>query len=235
VSEGPGDRNAVSSSTDALAADQRALLELVATGAALPRVLEALTHFIESRAGDGVLASILLLDRDGLHLRHGAAPSLPAAYTSAIDGFAIGPDVGSCGTAAHHAREVVVSDIATDHLWRDFAALASEHGLASCWSTPIVSTTGEVMGTFALYHREPHEPSSSERELVEIATNLARIAIEHARAEEEMHASEVRKSAILESALDCVITIDHEGRTLEFNAAAEQTFGYRSEIGRAHV
>src|SRR5262249_1880415 len=84
------------------------------------------------------------------------------------------------------------------------------------------------------YHRQPHDPTDSERELVEIATNLARIAIEHARAGEEMRASEVRKSAILESALDCVITIDHRGRTLEFNTAAEQTFGYRSEdvIGR---
>jgi diguanylate cyclase (GGDEF)-like protein/PAS domain S-box-containing protein len=234
VSEGFGDRAQASSSTDALAADQRALLELVATGTPLAEVLEALTRFIETRAGNGVLASILLLDRDGLHLRDGAAPSLPPAYTAAIDGVAIGPGIGSCGTAAFHAREVVVADIATDPLWRDFAGLAGAHGLAACWSTPILSTAGEVMGTFALYHRERHEPTDSERELVQIATNLARIAIEHARAEEDIHTSEVRKSAILESALDCVITVDHLGRTIEFNAAAERTFGYRSEdvLGR---
>ena len=234
MSEGFGDPARAASSTDALAADQRALLELVATGTPLSEVLEALTRFIEMRAGNGVLASILLLDRDGLHLHNGAAPSLPPAYTAAIDGVAIGPGVGSCGTAAFQAREVVVADIATDPLWRDFGGLAGAHGLAACWSTPILSTAGEVMGTFALYHRERHEPADSERELVEIATNLARIAIEHARAEEDIHASEVRKSAILESALDCVITVDHMGRTIEFNAAAERTFGYRSEdvLGR---
>ncbi len=227
------DRQPVASSSQgALAADQRSLLELVATGSSLAAVLEALTGFIETRAGNGVLASILLLDRDGVHLRHGAAPSLPVEYREAIDGVAIGPAVGSCGTAAYHARQVVVTDIATDPLWRDFAELAQTHGLGACWSTPILSTTAEVVGTFALYHPERHEPTERERELVEIATNLARIAIEHACAEDDIHASAARKSAILESSLDCVMTIDHEGRILEFNAAAERTFGYRFEEAR---
>jgi GAF domain-containing protein len=211
-----------------LAAAQRSLLELIAKGTPLPEALDALSRFIEAHA-EGALASILLLDREGVRLRHGAAPSLPTSYTRAIDGVAIGPDVGSCGTAAFRGRRVVVTDIRTDPLWRDFIELADAHGLRACWSTPIVSTAREVLGTFAVYHREPHEPTARELELVEIASHLARIAVEHARAEEDIRSSEARKGAILESALDCVIMIDHEGRTLEFNAAAERTFGYRSE------
>ena len=223
-----------SQNADALAAEERSLLELAASGTSLAAVLDSLARFIEAQSSDGVLASILLLDRDGVHLQHGAAPSLPIEYTEAIDGTAIGPTVGSCGTAAYLAREVVVSDIRNDPLWKDFAALAGAHGLRACWSTPILSTTGEVLGTFALYRRVPHEPTDQERELVRIATHLAGIAVERARAEEDVHASEARKSAILESALDCVITLDHDGRVLEFNAAAERTFGRRSEdvLGR---
>ena len=162
-------------------------------------------------------------------LRHGAAPSLPVAYTDAIDGVEIGPAVGSCGTAAYLVREVVVADIANDDLWKNFVQLALAHGLRSCWSTPVLSTSGDVLGTFAVYRREPSEPTQRERGLVEIATHLAGIAIERSRAEEDIRSSEARKGAILESALDCVITIDHAGRALEFNAAAEKTFGYRSE------
>jgi len=223
-----------SPNADGSAAEERLLLELTASGTSLAAILDSLARFIEAQSSHGVLASILLLDRDGVRLRHGAAPSLPTAYTEAIDGLAIGPTVGSCGTAAYHAREVVVADITTDRLWKDFAELAGAHGLRACWSTPILSTAGEVLGTFALYRRVPHEPTDQERELVRIATHLAGIAIERARAEEDVHASEARKSAILESALDCVITIDHAGRVLEFNAAAERTFGHRTEdvLGR---
>jgi diguanylate cyclase (GGDEF)-like protein/PAS domain S-box-containing protein len=216
-----------------VAAGQRALLELIAAGTPLATVLERLATFIEEHV-PGVLASILLLDRDGVHLRHGAAPSLPAEYVAAIDGHAIGPEAGSCGTAAFHGREVVVQDVASDPLWRDYAALAAAHGLRSCWSSPIFSAAGDVVGTFALYRREPGERTAREVELVGIATYLAGIAVERAHGEEELRSSEARKSAILESSLDCVITIDVDGRTLEFNAAAERTFGYRADeaLGR---
>ncbi len=218
----------------ALSPDERALLELTATGQSLPSVLEALAAFIEDHSDGAVWASILLLDREGRCLRHAAAPSLPSAYTDAIDGVAIGPDVGSCGTAAYHAKRVVVEDIATDPLWRDYKELALAHGLRACWSTPILSPAGDVLGTFALYRDEPHEPTQRERSLVEIATHLAAMAIERARADEDVRASDARKTAILDSALDGVITIDHAGRVVEFNAAAERTFGYRHDdvVGR---
>ena len=117
-------------------------------------MLDHLARFVEEH-GDDVLASILLLDRDGVHLRHGAAPSLPASYCEAIDGTAIGPSVGSCGTAAYRRERVCVSDIATDPLWSDFRELALGAGPRACWSTPIFATDGSLLGTFALYYREP--------------------------------------------------------------------------------
>ena len=215
-------------------ADNRSLLELIAAGTPLEDVLDGITRFIEAHCEGTVFASVLLLDRDGKRLCHGAAPSLPESYTKAIDGVAIGPSVGSCGTAAYRGRRVVVTDIATDPLWADFVDLATAHGLGSCWSEPILASHGELLGTFAIYRGEQHAPAATELELVEIATHLAGIAIEHTRKEEDIRASEARKSAILDSSLDCVITIDSSGRIIEFNRMAETTFGHsaRDVIGR---
>ncbi len=126
---------------ESLLAGEKRLLEMMARGDALVLVLDALCRLVEAQSS-GVLCSILLLDPDGSHLRHGAAPSLPRSYTEAIDGAAIGPRVGSCGTAAYLAQPVVVSDIATDPLWADFRELALAHGLRACWSTPMLSPGG---------------------------------------------------------------------------------------------
>jgi signal transduction histidine kinase/DNA-binding NarL/FixJ family response regulator len=168
--------------TQALLAGQRTVLELVARGGSQAEALELLTHFIEAESAD-MLCSILLLDEDGIHLRHGAAPSLPEAYNQAIDGIAIGPAVGSCGTAAWRGAPVTVSDIASDPLWVDFRDLALEHGLRACWSTPIRGYDGHVLGTFAVYHRTPRQPTAEEREIIDTVTYLAGIAIERQRAE----------------------------------------------------
>jgi PAS domain S-box-containing protein len=169
---------------EALLTGQRAVLELIARGAPLAETLGALARLIESESDD-LLCSILLLDQDGLHLRHGAAPGLPEAYNRAIDGIAIGPAVGSCGTAAFRGEPVVVADIAADPLWADFRDLAAAYGLRACWSTPIRSAGGQVLGTFAVYFRAPREPAPRERERVEALTYLAGIAIERGRVEEE--------------------------------------------------
>src|SRR5690606_19647358 len=100
----------------------------------------------------GLTASVLLLDEDGVHLRHSAKSTLPLSYVQATDGVAIGEGVGSCGTAAWRRAQVIVEDIATDPLWADYRDLALSHGLRACWSTPIVDTAGSVLGTFALYY-----------------------------------------------------------------------------------
>ena len=125
----------------------------------LDKILGALIEIVESASTTGVLGSILLLDEDEKHLRTGAAPSLPPEYCAAINGAQIGPKAGSCGTAAFTGTPVFVTDIATDPLWEDFRDVALPHGLRSCWSIPILTTGRKVLGTFAMYHREPREPT----------------------------------------------------------------------------
>ncbi|MBT1157270.1 EAL domain-containing protein [Aminobacter anthyllidis] len=170
---------------DLVREEQALVLEMIAMNAPLGEVLDRLVRLMEAQL-DGVFGSILLLDEDGVHLRHGAAPSLPADYSKAIDGVAIGPDVGSCGTAVYRRQAVVVADIASDPLWKNYSELAALHGLRSCWSTPILSHHGDVLGTFAMYSREVREPKSAETHLTELTTRIAAIAIERKRAEDQI-------------------------------------------------
>jgi len=163
------------------------ILEMVAKGAALPDVLDSLCRIVEQKAS-GVLASILLLD--GNQLRHGGAPSLPKAYTDAIDGAVIGPCAGSCGTAAYDGRQVIVEDIAIDPLWADYRALALPHALRACWSTPVFSSQRHVIATFAMYYREPRTPSHHDQEVIEQVTHLAGVAIERQLIHEQLQRSE---------------------------------------------
>jgi PAS domain S-box-containing protein len=174
---------------EALLAGEKRLLEMVARGHSLAQILDNLCRLVEEQAGD-VLASILLLDSNGKQLRHGGAPSLPKAYTDAIDGSEIGPSVGSCGTAAYLGKQVIVSDIASDPLWSDFRELALAHSLRACWSTPIFSAEGKVIGTFAMYYCEPRSPSLRDQEIIGQITHLAGVAIQHKLAEDALQRSE---------------------------------------------
>ena len=168
-----------------LLAGEKRLLEMIARGDSRALVLDSLCRLVEELASGG-LSSILLLDPKANRLRHGAAPGLPIKYTEAIDGIVIGPRVGSCGTAAYRAEPVIVSDIATDPLWANFRDLALGHGLRACWSTPILSSAGKVLGTFAIYYREPRSPTPQEHNLIEQITHLASIAVEREQAEEAL-------------------------------------------------
>jgi PAS domain S-box-containing protein len=174
---------------EVLLAGEKRLLEMIAKGDSREIILEGACLLVEELAS-GSLCSILLFDPSAKCLRHGAAPSLPKIYTAAIDGIVIGPSVGSCGTAAHRGELVIVSDIATDPLWANFRDLALTHGLRACWSAPILSSVGSVLGTFATYYRESHSPSSQERNIIERITHLASIAIERKEAEEKLRRSE---------------------------------------------
>lgn len=162
--------------TLALLESQSRVLERIARGEAIEAVLHSLVVAIEKLSGD-MLGSVLLLSGDGLHLKHGVAPNLPPGYWSAIDGLKIGAAAGSCGTAMYSGQQVIVADIATDPLWRNYKRLALRHGLRACWSTPIVSPRGEVLGAFALYYRAARQPGHHEKRLVQIAADLAAIAI----------------------------------------------------------
>ena len=165
-----------------LDSEQQSLAQ-IAAGAPLAEVLETLLVAVEGDSQGGMMASVLLLDDEGKHLLHGAAPSLPAAYNAAIHGIAIGPSVGSCGTAAYLGHAVYVTDIASDPLWADFKDLALSHGLRACWSTPIEGAGGQLMGTFAIYHRAPRGPTPDELASINMIIHTAALAIERHRAQ----------------------------------------------------
>ena len=162
------------------------VLELAVGDSPLADTLGELLQIVESTSLTGVLGSVLLLDEDGKHLRHGAAPSLPAAYCQAIDGAEIGPCVGSCGTAAFTREPVFVADIATDPLWVDFRELAETHGLRACWSIPILTAGQRVLGTFAMYHREPRQPTVRDLALVDLVTQTAALVIDRKRTQDAL-------------------------------------------------
>ena len=162
------------------------VLELAIADSPLEQTLSALIRIVESSSRTGVLGSILLMGADGKHLHHGAAPSLPREYISAIDGSEIGPCAGSCGTAAHLGAAVFVNDIATDPLWADYKEVALSHGLRACWSTPIMTRGRKVLGTFAMYHREPREPTIRDLMLVDLITQTAALVIDRERAHDAL-------------------------------------------------
>jgi PAS domain S-box-containing protein len=172
---------------EALLAGKTRLLEMISKGNSLFMILDALCRLVEEVA-TGSLASILVLDPDGNRLWLGAAPSLPKSYADAIDGCFIGPAAGSCGTAAYRKVPVIVADIARDPLWADYRDLALPHGLRACWSMPLFASDGRVLGTFAIYSREPVSPTLQQQNIIEPIADIASIAIEHKRAEEERQA-----------------------------------------------
>ena len=176
---------------EALLAAEKRLLEMIATGVALKEILNALCLSIEEQRS-GTLASVLLLNRDGVHLNSVAGPSLPREWTQQMETLPIGPCAGSCGTAAYRRSQVIVSDIANDPLWNvpEHRAAALKHGLRASWSNPVLSSKGKVLGTFCMYYREQRTPTSQDLELIELATHLVRVAIERDRAEEALRASE---------------------------------------------
>src|SRR5579863_6128146 len=180
-----------------LALLNESVLGLIRAQVPLPKILETLCAHVEKQH-PGLLCSVVLLDADGSTLRHGAAPSLSKEYTQAINGAQIGPCAGSCGTAAYRKQSVVVSDISTDPLWANCRHLALQHGLRACWSSPIASQDGKVLGTFAVYYCEPRTPDAEHVQLVAHATHLAGIAIEHDRAKAELRAAEARYRTLVE-------------------------------------
>ena len=205
---------------------QAKILEKIARSDPLQEVLDTITSSVED-LGEGVLCSILLMDENGTTVRHGSAPSLPIDYIEAIDGLAIGPAAGSCGTAAFRNEPVIVTDVASDVLWDDYRAVALPHGLRACWSTPIRSSTdGHVLGTFAMYYREPRGPSAVDRELVDLSVHLASIAVERVLQEESLRNSEELFRAVFNHAPAGVGIASLDGRVQRSNAVFQDLVGY---------
>ncbi|PWV64659.1 putative bifunctional diguanylate cyclase/phosphodiesterase [Plasticicumulans acidivorans] len=217
---------------------QTAILRMIATGAALADTLDALARLVENLCPD-VLCSILLFDADGGRLRHGAAPSLPATYRAAVDGAAIGPQVGTCGTAAWRNAAVFTGDIEHDPLWAGYSGLALPHELRACWSTPIHDASGALLGTFACYWRHTlTQPGSEIEVIVDDATQLAAVAIERAQAEQRQRRTERLHRAVIDNLPVALFVKDGRperfGRYLLWNPAADRLFRQSSAdaIGR---
>jgi PAS domain S-box-containing protein len=212
---------------EAFAAGQARIFEMIALNAPLEETLAGLMRLIEAQS-PGMLCSVLLLDEDGLHIRPGAAPGLPEAYTRAVDGLRIGPQAGSCGTAMYWGKTVIVTDILQDPLWDECRALAAPHGLRACSSTPIFSHQGRVLGSFAMYYREVRSPSPAEAQLIEVATHIAGIAIERRRSESALARSEASYRSLVEGAPYGIYRSSLEGRFLAVNPAMVAMLGYGS-------
>jgi len=160
-------------------------LELLASSESLPALLETIVLGVE-QLHPAMLCSVLLLDREGRHLEKGVAPSLPEFYNAALDGIEIGVGVGSCGTAAFTGERVIVADITTHPYWTPYKDLAASAGLGACWSQPIRGAAGQVLGTFAIYHRGPHAPTQADIALIEQTASLTSIAIERKESQTQL-------------------------------------------------
>jgi len=178
---------------------QAQILQRLAANAPLSEILKRLVLLIEAQVPD-MLCSVLLLSEDGEHVVHGAAPSLPEEYVKAIDGSPIGPKQGSCGTAMYRGEPVFVTDILADPLWDEYRELAVANGLRACWSTPIISGRGKILGSFAMYYREPRSPTGDQATLTEVATRIAGLAIEHHAAREILARTQAQLAQALHAA-----------------------------------
>jgi PAS domain S-box-containing protein len=190
VAEGAGTSQALSLLDDRI-------LAMIMGQSPLEKTLDALCSEIELQHS-GMLCSVLLLDADGVTLRTGAAPNLPREFSQAVDGLKAGPCVGSCGTAIYRKQAVMVSDTATDPLWAGARELVLHHGLRACWSTPIPSQDGSMLGTFAIYYREPRTPDAQHLRLIAHATHLVGLAIERDRDKTRLRAAQDRYRTLVE-------------------------------------
>ncbi len=215
---------------EALLGAEKRLLEMIATGVALEEILNELCLVIEELRS-GTLASVLLLNPDGVHLDFVAGPSLPNEWTQQMERLPIGPCAGSCGTAAYRGSQVIVCDIATDPLWEvpEHRASALKHKLRASWSNPVLSSKGRVLGTFCMYYREPRTPSTQDLDLVEFATHIVQVAIERKRAEEELRKAETRFRTYVDHATDALFVFDDQEKIIDANREACESLGYTRE------
>jgi PAS domain S-box-containing protein len=174
---------------EALLAGEKRLLEMVASGHPMSGILEALCRLVESTASR-CYCSVVLVDPSGTRLEHGAAPSLPASFIASINGRPVNVDSGPCAMAAYLNEQVIAADLTSETRWAPWCPMALAHGLQACWSTPITSTTGKVLGTFAIYYNEPRTPTPDEQSLIEQLTHIASIAVERAQNDAALKRSE---------------------------------------------
>jgi PAS domain S-box-containing protein len=219
--------------TEKLAAErlrdqQNHILEMIASEATIGEILHEIIRVVRHQDPEAI-GSVLLLDPESQTAHTAAAPDLPREYSAAIDGARIGPNVGSCGTAMHRRERVIVSDIATDPLWKDYRQLALSHGLLACWSEPIMSSHGGVLGSFAMYYRLVRLPSEGELQLIASAARLAGIAIERRRLEQTLHTAELRFRALFQQSAVGIAQVGADCRFILANAKTCEILGRTPE------
>jgi formate hydrogenlyase transcriptional activator len=220
---------------ETLLVGENRLLEMLATGCTLSEFLEALCQLIEEIA-NGSVCGIVLVDPLGNRLQHGAAPSLPLSYNQSIHGRPVNLLSGPCAMAACLKEQVIAADVASDTRWDtyEWRALAMAHGLRACWSTPIVSSDDTVLGTFAIYSREPGHPTAQHQHLIGQITHLATVAIEHKHAEETLRQSEQELRRITDAIAQLICVLGPDGKTLYANRFVLDYSGLTREEVMAH-
>jgi len=215
-------------STDRLQQNVQCVLERLARGAPLEDVLEMLIKAVEAER-PGMLASILLLDAQSQKLGSGVAPSLPDFYNQAVEGFSIGPRQASCGAAAYLGRRVIIEDVLTHPNWQPIRNLAQQAGLRACWSEPIRSASGEVLGTFAMYYRVLRSPCQADLELIESASHLAGVAIEHRQNQSALVRAKEEWEQTFDAIPDLIAIVDPEFHIQRVNRAMAERLGVPPE------
>jgi hypothetical protein len=207
---------------------QRDILSMISRDCSQLDTLETLCHVVEAQE-PGALCSVLLLDAEGKHLLTGAAPSLPADYNQAIDGVAVGDSTGSCGTAVYRRQPVIVTDIEIDPLWVNYRDLARQHGLRACWSFPMITHAGHVLGTFAIYLKQPQTPSEEQVQRLAMGAQLAALAVARSRDRKLLQESEQRFRSLFTFNPDPVFAFDLDGHFLSMNNAGLVLTGLSEE------
>ena len=220
--------------TETLLAGENRILEMLATGYGLSDILDALCRLIEDIAS-GSLCGIVLVDPISNRLQHGAAPSLPLSYNESIHGRPVNLFSGPCAMAAFLKEQVIAADVASDTRWDtyEWRALAMAHGLKACWSTPILSSDDTVLGTFAIYSREPGSPTSQHQHLIGQITHLATVAIEEKYAEEKLRQSEKELRRITDAIDQRIAVHGPDGKILYVNRAMREYSGLGVEDAMA--
>lgn len=200
------------------------VLELLAGNEPLNTILNGIVLGAEKINRD-MLCSILLLDKDGKRLHTAAAPSLPVFFIEAIKDLKIGETVGSCGAAAYTGKRVIVNDIANHSNWHTYKDLAARAKLGACWSQPILASSGQVLGTFAIYHHEAHAPTEFDIAVIEQSARLACLAIERKQAEEKLQLA----ASVFTHAREGIMITSADGTIINVNDAFSEITGYSHE------
>jgi formate hydrogenlyase transcriptional activator len=215
------------------------ILRMILAGTSLKEVLTSVARVVEAQR-EGMLCSVWLLDQDRIHMRAIAAPTLPPSYVAALDGFTLGPQGGSCGAAVNRREPVFVTDALTDPMLEKVRDVIIAHGFRACWSAPIISHGGEILGTFAFYFRSVRGPSPSDLQLIESATRLAAIAVERKVAEDTLRANEAKLRQdeeelrlIIDAIPQKIIVLNPDGRVIYANRVCLEYSGLSLEDVRA--